>query len=72
MNILVDTPIWSLALRHKRHTLTASDHVLIRSLADLIGYGRAQLIGPVRQEVLSGVREQAQFVRLREALRLYE
>lgn len=72
MNVLVDTSIWSLALRHKRHGLTESDHALIRALADLIGYGRAQLIGPVRQEVLSGIREQAQFVRLRDALRLYE
>ena len=72
MNVLVDTSIWSLALRYKRHGLTASDHVLIRALADLVGYGRAQLIGPVRQEVLSGIREQAQFVRLRDALRLYE
>jgi len=72
VNVLVDTPIWSLALRRKRRGLTPSDHVLIRALADLVGYGRAQLIGPVRQEVLSGIREQAQFVRLREALRLYE
>ncbi len=72
MSVLVDSSIWSLALRHKRHGLTASDHVLIRALADLVGYGRAQLIGPVRQEVLSGIREHAQFVRLRNALRLYE
>lgn len=72
MNVLVDTSIWSLALRHRRHGLAASDHVLIRALGDLVGYGRAQLIGPVRQEVLSGIREQTQFVRLREALRLYE
>lgn len=72
MKVLVDTCIWSLALRHNRQRSTASDHVLIRALADLVGYGRAQLIGPVRQEVLSGIREQAQFLRLREALRLYE
>lgn len=72
MNVLVDTSIWSLALRHRRHGLTASDQAMIRALADLVGYGRAQLIGPVRQEVLSGIREQAQFVRLRDALRLYE
>lgn len=72
MNVLVDTSIWSLALRYRRHRLTTSDHALIRALADLVGYGRAQLIGPVRQEVLSGIREQAQFARLRDALRLYE
>jgi predicted nucleic acid-binding protein len=72
VNVLVDTSIWSLALQHRRQGLTASDHALIGALADLVGYGRAQLIGPVRQEVLSGIREQAQFDRLREALRLYE
>jgi len=71
MNALVDTPIWSLALRRRRRELTASDHRLIRALADLIGYGQAQLIGPVRQEILSGIREPAQFARLRDALRLY-
>lgn len=72
MNVLVDTSIWSLALRRSRQRLTSSDPVLVRVLADLVGYGRAQLIGPVRQEVLSGIREHVQFVRLREALRLYE
>lgn len=72
MNVLVDTSIWSLALRYRRHKLTGSDHALIAALADLVGYGRAQLIGPIRQEVLSGIREQSQFLRLREALRLYE
>jgi predicted nucleic acid-binding protein len=71
MNVLVDTSIWSLALRRKRQRLTPSDLILIRNLTDLVGYGRAQLIGPVRQEVLSGIREHAQFVRLRDALRLY-
>jgi hypothetical protein len=72
MNVLVDTSIWSLALRRRHAGLTPSDHLLIRALADLVGYGRAQLIGPIRQEVLSGIREESQFVRLRDALRLYE
>ena len=72
MNVLVDTSIWSLALRHKRQGLTPSDHRLVRALAELVGYGRAQLIGPIRQEILSGIREQAQFIRLRTALRVYE
>jgi len=72
MNVLVDTSIWSLALRHRRGGLTSPDHDLIRALADLVGYGRAQLIGPIRQELLSGIREETQFVRLRDALRLYE
>lgn len=72
MSVLVDTSIWSLALRHKRNKFTATDHALVRTLANLVGYGHAQLIGPVRQEVLSGIRERAQFIRLREALRSYE
>lgn len=37
-------------------------------LAELIREGRAKLIGPIRQELLSGVREQAQFDRLRGVL----
>lgn len=72
MSVLVDTSIWSLALRHKRHGLTETDRALVHTLASLVGYGHAQLIGPVRQEILTGIREPAQFARLREALRSYE
>jgi predicted nucleic acid-binding protein len=65
MNVLVDTSVWSLALR-RRHF---SQDPAVRELRELIGETRAHLIGPVRQEVLSGIREPAQFERLRDYLR---
>lgn len=41
------------------------------TLAELVREGRAKLIGPIRQEVLSGIRETAQFNRLRGHLRTF-
>lgn len=64
MNVIVDTAIWSLALRRS----TPVDHASIEELKNLIADRRARLIGPIRQEVLSGIREAAQFDRLRERL----
>lgn len=69
MMVLVDTPIWSLALRRRKGTLHPGDRILEKELAHLLHVRRAHLIGPVRQEVLSGVREEAHFLRLRNLLR---
>jgi predicted nucleic acid-binding protein len=41
------------------------DEGLTRAVTELIEEGRLAMIGPVRQELLSGVREKAQFDRLR-------
>jgi len=38
---------------------------------ELVRQGRAELIGPVRQEVLSGIRHQPQFQRLKTHLRAF-
>jgi predicted nucleic acid-binding protein len=65
MSVVVDTSVWSLALRRGR----ASTEPEARELADLIREGRVSMIGPIRQEVLSGVSAQAQFETLREYLR---
>ena len=65
--VLVDTPIWSLALR--RRNLAADDDAIRHHLSEIIQHGRAQLLGVVRQEVLSGIREQAQFLRVQDYLR---
>jgi predicted nucleic acid-binding protein len=69
MNILVDTPIWSLAFRRKSADLNSIEKSLVQDLRDLIQEGRAQLIGIIRQEVLSGIRNPDQFEKLRLALR---
>lgn len=67
--ILVDTPVWSLALRRKSAHQGALELRSIQLLYTLIDEGRAQLLGAVRQELLSGLREESQFRRLRDYLR---
>lgn len=64
MNVIVDTPIWSLALRR---TTGAEAHE-VEILSELIKDGRAMLIGLVRQELLSGIKTTKQFENLREHL----
>ena len=69
MMVVVDTPVWSLALRRKATDLTASERQFSQMLHQLVEEGRVQLLGSVRQELLSGLREEAQFRRLRNYLR---
>ena len=67
--ILVDTPVWSLALRRKAADLAVQERHLTQLLYTLVDAGRVQLLGAVRQELLSGLREESQFRRLRDYLR---
>jgi len=69
MMVLVDTPVWSLALRRRPQHLSGSQQGLANVLAELIREGRAQMVGPIRQELLSGIREEAQFKKIRDYLR---
>lgn len=71
MNILVDTPIWSLALRRQSRHLNPNEATLKSVFAEFVNEGRVLIIGPIRQELLSGVREESQFNRLRELLRAF-
>jgi predicted nucleic acid-binding protein len=59
MRVLVDTCIWSLAFR-RRSGIRASDSALVGELEELIRENRAQLIGPVRQELLTGIPDEKQ------------
>jgi predicted nucleic acid-binding protein len=68
----VDTPIWSLALRRRDTDLNPRERRLTTALRELIQDGRAQLVGPVRQELLSGLREESSFKKLRDQLRAFE
>ena len=72
MTVLVDTPVWSLALRRKEADLNARERVLTRALAELIREGRAQIVGAIRQELLSGIREEERFQKLRNYLRAFD
>lgn len=67
--ILVDTPIWSLALRRRQGHLTAGERRHVGEWERLVREGGAVLTGPVRQELLSGVRDQRAWEQLRTALR---
>jgi len=69
MMVLADTPIWSLALRRRPEHLHAQEQQLTQALAELSREGRVQMLGPIRQELLSGIREEAKFRKLRGYLR---
>lgn len=71
MMVLVDTPVWSLALRRSPEHLSTAERQLTESLAELIREGRVQILGPIRQELLSGLREDVQFRKLRAHLRAF-
>jgi predicted nucleic acid-binding protein len=66
VRVLVDTSVWSLAFRRR-----APGHVAVDELRRLVGSGRAAMVGPIRQEVLSGIRDAAIFERLRDQLRAF-
>ena len=67
MKVLVDTCIWSQALRHRNPNLE-----LIDKLKDLINDGRVSMVGPIRQEVLSGISSARQFHKLKKTLSSFE
>ena len=72
MIVLVDTPVWSLALRRKVADLSPHEVTITDALQDLVRDRRAQMMGAIRQELLSGIREERQFQKLREYLSAFE
>lgn len=71
MNVLVDTTVWSLALRRKTRDLGAAEAAVVTELTHLIKEGRARMIGLVRQELLSGIKTAGQYEKLRDILRAF-
>ena len=70
MKILVDTSVWSLALRKK--TLTEDEKNIVKELKELIYELRVVVIGSVRQELLSGISNDIKFMNLEDKLRAFE
>ena len=60
MNALVDTSVWSLAYR-RAADLNSLEKELREELSDLIQETRVRIIGPVCQELLSGIRDRKKF-----------
>ena len=68
MSVLVDTSVWSLAFRRGK---APSNPRIVTQLTTFITQGQARIIGPVRQELLSGVKVATQFALLRDRLRAF-
>ena len=66
MKVIVDTVIWSLAFR--RQSANAKYQTVLK---DLISDGRVELLASVRQEVLTGIRHQEQFERIKISIRAF-
>jgi hypothetical protein len=64
MKVLVDTSVWSLALRKKQ----LNDPAILTELKELIKELRVVIIGPVRQELLSGISDYMKFSQLKDRL----
>ncbi|MEN8752720.1 MAG: PIN domain-containing protein [Desulfobacterales bacterium] len=64
MKVIVDTSVWSLALRRDKDDSPAP----VQELRHIIRDHRAQMMGPIRQEILSGIRSKSQFKKLRKHL----
>jgi predicted nucleic acid-binding protein len=71
LNVLVDTSVWSLALRRRSGDLNPKEKVIVVELSELIREGRTRLIGLVRQELLSGIKSAENYETLRSHLRSF-
>ena len=71
MNTLIDTSVWSLALRRRAQDLSPAEKILVAELAELVKEGRARILGVIRQELLSGIKTIEQYEKLRATLRSF-
>ena len=71
MAVLLDTSVWSLALRRSPKHLDTLQSAIVGDIAELVRNRQVRLIAPIRQELLTGIREPGQFGRLRAYLRAF-
>jgi predicted nucleic acid-binding protein len=67
MKILIDTPIWSKAFRRKK--IKSEDKNIVDSLKYLIDEFMEVIVGPIRQELLSGISDEVIFNDLKEKMK---
>ena len=70
MRVLVDTGVWSLAFRRK--SISTAEQQTVQQLQALILDAAAFMMGVVRQEVLSGIKHQQQYEKLKVMLRAFD
>ncbi|MEN8201600.1 MAG: PIN domain-containing protein [Bacteroidota bacterium] len=68
MKVIVDTSVWSLALRRSKDI----ENKYVEELEELIKEVRVQLVGPVRQELLSGIKSEKQYKTLKRHLKAFK
>ena len=66
--VAVDTSVWSLMVRRPLDRLDPLERKARYHLEDLANAGRALLLGPVRQELLTGLRGESRFEQARGAV----
>ncbi len=67
MKVLVDTCVWSKVLRYR-----SADPQITNRIRGLIEDGSVVMIGPIRQELLSGISDSSQFAKLKGKLSVFE
>lgn len=68
MKVLVDTPIWSCAFRSQNRRYQSE----VNAFAALIAEQQVSLIGPIRQEILSGYSDFRKYQKLKEKLSYFQ
>jgi predicted nucleic acid-binding protein len=68
MRVLADTPVWSAAFRRA----PSQESPYRAQMEKLIAAGLVEIIGPIRQELLSGIRELDHFHAVRGQLRSFK
>lgn len=67
MRVLPDTPVWSAAFRRGDDGAGPYREEMLK----LVNQGLVEIIGPIRQEVLSGIRDRSKFEVVRNHLRTF-
>ena len=65
MQVIVDTSVWLLAMRRSQALTEPVQQQALGALKDLIVDTRALMLGAVRQELLSGIKDRNQWEKLR-------
>ena len=67
MRVLPDTPVWSVAFRRGDDAAGSYREEMVK----LVNLGLVEIIGPIRQEILSGIRDRSKFEMVRDRLRAF-
>jgi len=70
MRVLVDTSVWSLALRKKDRNIL--ENRIVENFTEIIRNLDMVIIGPIRQEILSGIAERERFEELKDRISIFE